>query len=104
MQRAYQKIPYPLGTEEWKSFLNFAKTYYKEAVQIAKECCIDLESYRALLSATISPLVYIWEQWQIMTSDKKLPYATEEYKKFLEKIVQESQKIADQIGGEKGLN
>jgi hypothetical protein len=98
MQKGYQKIPYPLGTEEWKSFLNFAKAFYREAVEIAKASSVDMESYRALLNATVSPLVYVWEQWQIMPSDKKLAYATEEYKKTLEKIMQEAKKVAQQIG------
>jgi len=98
VQRAFQKVPYPLGTEEWKSFLNFAKAFYREAVQIAKEACVDAESYRALLNATVSPLVYVWEQWQLIPSDKKLPYATDEYKKQLEKWMEEAKKVAEQIG------
>ena len=102
MQRAYQKVPYPLGTEEWKSFVNFARAVYREAVQIAKDSCLDVESYRALLNATVSPLVYVWEQWQLMTAEKKMPYATEEYKKRLERTMEESRKVAEQIGKVQG--
>jgi hypothetical protein len=96
-KRGFEKVPYPLGSEEWKSFLNFAKIYYKEAVQIAKESCIDQESYRALLSATVSPLIYLWEQWQLLTSEKQMSYATEEYRKVLEErrrqVEQQMQKV-----------
>jgi len=98
MQKAYQKTPYPLGTEEWKSFVNFAKAFYREAVEIAKASSVDVESYRALLNATVSPLVYVWEQWQLMPSEKKMQYATGEYKKTLEKIMEEAKKVAEQIG------
>ena len=33
--RGYQKVPYPLGTPEWESFLRFAEKHYNEAVRIA---------------------------------------------------------------------
>ena len=98
MQRAYQKVPYPLGTEEWKSFVNFARAFYREAVEIAKASSVDVESYRALLNATVSPLIYVWEQWQLMGSEKRLPYATEEYRKVLERHMGEAKKISEQIG------
>jgi hypothetical protein len=96
-RRGFEKVPYPLGSEEWKSFLNYAKAYYKEAVQLAKECSIDEPSYRALLSATVSPLVYVWEGWQLLTFEKQMSYATEEYRKVLEErrrqVEQQMQKV-----------
>jgi len=101
MSKVYYKgysIPYPLGTEEWKSFRNYAQTYYKEAIEIAKECTQDPESYRTLLNATISPLVYLFEKWQLMSIEDKLKYATPEYKAELERMKAEAQQVKERAG------
>lgn len=107
--RGLQKRPKPIGTEEWKSFLNFAKLHYKNAVELSVnvvvEKCGPMSSITelgkillsSLLDKTCSPLVYIWEEWQLLKPQDKLKYATEEYRKFLEKTLAESGKVKEQI-------
>jgi len=97
--RGYQSVPYPLGTEEWNSFKNYVVAYYKEAVSIAAEVAKGYEPvYKAVLNVTLSPLVFLWEKWQIMSLDMKMKYATPEYKAELERIKTESQKIKEKAG------
>jgi len=107
--RGLQKNPKPLGTEEWQSFLNFAKAHYISAVDLATgvvvEKCGSMSTItelgkiilQALLDKTCSPLVYIWEEWQILKPQEKLKYATPEYRAFLEKALAESEKVKEQI-------
>lgn len=103
MSRAYQIVPYPLGTPEWESFKKFAVAYYTDAMQIAADASGGLlqneKIYMAVLQATLSPLVFLWEKWQLMTSEAKLPYATPEYKTVLEKRIEEAKKFTEkQLG------
>jgi len=108
-RRGYQNVPYPLGTPEWESFKNYAKAYYKDAVHMVadmepllleKKITTGLleTSIKTILSAVISPLVFLWEKWQIMSLDNKLKYATPEYKEQLEKVKAEAQKVKEQAG------
>ncbi len=109
MYRGLEKVPYPLGSEEWKSFINYAKAYYKEAIKLAietfkeSEVKIDVPSenaamemaaraFQTLLTSLMSPLAYLWEKWQLMTSEQRMPYATPEYKKVLEQRIEEVKK------------
>jgi len=100
-------VPYPLGTPQWTSFKNFAIEYYKEAYVIARDSAIQLsmdraEVFRYVLQATISPLVYLWEKWQLMTSEARLPYATDEYRKELEANIKKAKEITEKsYGGKK---
>jgi len=109
MSRYAQKIPYKFFSEEWKSFLNYAREHYIEAVVLSLETvksALSPEEFRqygdiafkVLLDKTASPLVYIWESWQLLTSEDKLPYATPKYRKTLEQIIQKSKEVASQIG------
>jgi len=112
--RGYQKVPYPLGTPEWESFLKFAEKHYNEAVRIAVNVTLancgagstttqlGQVVLRELLNKTCSPLVYLWEQWQLLTPSARLPYATEEYRKELEKQIAEAKQIAEQLTSELG--
>jgi hypothetical protein len=117
-KRGFEKVPYPLGTEEWKSFLNYAKTYYKEVIRFIIKLLNEMENegytlevkneqtaielgnrlFQTLLNATISPLVYVWENWQLLTSEAKLPYATPEYKTQLETQIKQVQEIVKKMG------
>lgn len=102
--RGYRDVPYPLGSEEWRSFLNYASAYYKQAIHLTHEIAgndADNPVFRAILTAVSSPLVYLWEKWQLMSIDEKLKYATPDYQKQLEKIKTESQKVKDKVAEEK---
>jgi hypothetical protein len=116
--KSFSHVPYPIGTEEWKSFLNYAKAYYKEVYKVAVDL-LDVElginaqitgesakelAYRyfqSILNAVMSPLVYLWEKWQLMTPEQKMTYATEDYKKQLQNIIAERdttmQKLKEQM-------
>jgi len=109
--RGFQKVPYPLGTPEWESFKNFAIKQYKEAIQIAFRASItddpDIKAeqkwvFFELLKIVSSPLVYLWEQWQLLTPSKRLPYATKEYREVLEKQIEEAKQIAEQVTSQIG--
>ena len=109
--RGYQKVPYPLGTPEWESFKNFAIKQYKEAIQIAFRASItddpDIKAeqkwvFFELLRIVSSPLVYLWEQWQLLTPSARLPYATKEYREILEKQIEEAKQIAEQVTSQIG--
>jgi hypothetical protein len=105
LRRGYREVPYPLGTEEWKSFLNYAKEYYKCAIDLASDVSSRHEiTYRAILSATVSPLVYLWEKWQLMSMEARLPYATPKYKKELEVKITEARRTAEKMHEKKGGN
>jgi len=104
-RKAYREVPYPLNSPEWESFKNYAKAYYREAMQIAADASggpyQHEKIYMAILNATLSPLVFLWEKWQLMTSEARLPYATPEYKAKLEeniKAAEEARKKAEQMG------
>jgi len=109
--RGYQKVPYPLGTSEWESFKNFAVQHYKEAIQIAFRASItedpDIKAeqkwvFFELLRIVSSPLVYLWEQWQLLTPSARLPYATKEYREILEKQIEEAKQIAKELTSQIG--
>jgi len=108
--RGYRDRPYPLGTPEWESFQNFATAYYKDVIKIAGEVSGKLSPpfgeklWIEILRVVLSPLVYLWEKWQLMSLDDKLKYAAPEYKKELEKIKAESQKVKDKVKEEKWAN
>jgi len=92
----YQHVPYPLGTPEWASFKNYAREYYKDVILLAREVqSTDETAYRAMLNAVMSPLVFLWEKWQLMTSEAKLPYATPEYKLILEDNIKKAKEITE---------
>ena len=112
--RGYQKVPYPLGTPEWESFKNFAVKQYREAVEIAVRVKKEMDGFKQLkaidkdcaflelLKTVSSPLVYLWEQWQLLTPSKRLPYATKEYREILEKQIEEAKQIAEQVTSQIG--
>ncbi|RLE49187.1 MAG: hypothetical protein DRJ18_00120 [Candidatus Methanomethylicota archaeon] len=112
--RGYQKVPYPLDTPEWESFLKFAEKHYNEAVRIAVNVTLancgagstttqlGQVVLRELLNKTCSPLVYLWEQWQLLTPSARLPYATKEYREILEKQIEEAKQIAKQVTSQIG--
>ena len=83
---------------DWLSFLNFYKAHVKQAIEIAKEIADETDNtlFNVILRNTLSPLAYVYEEWQVMTSEQKLPYVTDpEYKKKLQKIIEESKAIAE---------
>jgi len=104
--RGYQDVPYPLGTPEWKSFKKYAKACYKDGKDLAEEVASphgltilkDDATFRIVLTAVTSPLVFLWQKWQIMSLDAKMKYATPKYKVELEKIKAEAQKIKEKAG------
>jgi len=109
--RGYQKVPYPLGTPEWESFKNFAVQHYKEAIQIAFRASItddpDIKAeqkwvFFELLRIVSSPLVYLWEQWQLLTPSARLPYATPEYRQVLEKQIAEAKQVGEELASQIG--
>jgi len=116
--KGYRDVPYPLNSPEWASFKNFAVAYYQEAIEIAKKVMQEAGAsplspystvsadtmFRFVLDKTLSPLVYLWEKWQLMSLDDKLKYATPEYKKELETIKAETQKVKDTVKKEKWAN
>jgi len=106
--RGYQQVPYPLGTPEWESFKNYAKAYYKEAIEIAIKTVVKEASpipkgrwssppftriFELILDKTASPLVFLWEKWQLMGLDMRQPYATPEYKAEIERIRKETESV-----------
>jgi len=104
-------VPYPLGTPEWASFKNYVVAYFKEAIEIAKKVAQETTStgpwapqtprlFDYVFDKAASPLVYLWEKWQLMSIDDKLKYATPEYAKELERIKAESQKVKDKVKDE----
>jgi len=105
--RGYQNVPYPLNTPQWESFKNYAIAYYQEAAEIARSTAQNLSIeretiFRAVLMATVSPLVYLWEKWQLMTSEARLPYATDEYRKELEANIKKAKETTEKsYGGKK---
>ena len=82
---------------DWLSFLNFYKAHVKQAIEIAKEIANgDEHLFGIVLRNTLSPLAYVYEEWNLMTSEQKLPYVTDpEYKEKLEKIIERSKAIAE---------
>jgi len=106
MSKVYYKgysVPYPLGTPEWESFKNYVKAYYKECMQIAADASgggltPNEKIHMAILQATLSPLVYLWEKWQLMSIDEKLKYSTPEYKVELKRVKDEAQKVKEKAG------
>ena len=112
--RGYQKVPYPLGSEEWESFKNFAVRQYKEGVELAVrtfewlhvdfklEPQEQIEVLKAVLDKALSPLVYLWEQWQLLTPPARLPYATPEYRQVLEKQIAEAKQIGEELASQIG--
>lgn len=101
--RAYQNVPYPLGTPEWESFKNYAVAYYEEATFLVAELLVDMREectkrkigltapfvdavVRNLLNVVIAPLVFLWEQWQLMSLDDKMKYATPKYETQLGRV------------------
>jgi len=100
LSRGYQKRPYPYKTEEWESFKNYAMQHYKDAIEIAYLVAQDVKRsldptiltnpdylFLKILDKTASPLVFIWEQWQLTSLKERLPYATENYKKQLKQRI-----------------
>jgi len=98
-RKAYREVPYPLGTAEWESFKNYAVAYYKEAIGIASYLSSkhqgSTEVFRSILNATLSPLVFLWEKWQLMTSEARLPYATPEYTAELEERIKRAKETTE---------
>jgi len=112
--KGYRDRPYPIDTPEWESFKQFAITYYKEAIEITKKVTQEAGNisgpwaptsadtiFRFVLDKTLSPLVYLWEKWQLMSLDDKLKYATLAFAKELQKFQAESQKVKDKVAEEK---
>jgi hypothetical protein len=100
-----------MGTPEWDSFKNYVKAYYQECMKIAADVSGGFDQneriYMAVFNATLSPLVFLWEKWQLMKSEQRLPYATPEYATILKKQmsqVEETVKRAEERGAfqEKG--
>jgi len=56
-----------------------------------------------ILEKIASPLIYLWEKWQLLTAEEKLPYATPEYKKVLENAIKIGKEVASQIGEVKAV-
>ncbi|HID17377.1 TPA: hypothetical protein EYP26_03695 [Candidatus Bathyarchaeota archaeon] len=79
----------PLGSPEWESFKNFAVASYKEAVEIAQRSTINPAEQLVILEKAASPLVYLWREWAMMSLEEKLVYATEEYRRELEGLIEE---------------
>jgi hypothetical protein len=106
--RGLQKRPKPIGTAEWESFKKFAVAHYKDAIAIANESLHGLgvergmHTFLAILDKTASPLIYIWEEWQLLSNEQKLPYATPEYREFLEKAIAEAKKVAEKMTSQLG--
>jgi len=82
---------------DWLSFLNFYKAHVKQAIEISREIAGENNSlFNIILHNTLSPLAYVYEEWKLMTSEQKLPYVTDpEYRKKLQKIIEESKAIAE---------
>jgi len=111
MSRWREKVPYPLGTEEWESFKNFAVEHYKNAIEIAKKSVeatdinFDIRVFIEILSKTASPLVYLWEQWQLLNAEQRSKYATPSYLLKLKSIMKEvsdikasAKKVWEEVG------
>jgi len=102
-----RKTPPPYGTEEWESFKNYAVHHYTQAIQIslratqqtAKDLAGTIEPsylFLKLLEKTASPLIYIWENWQILLVDQRLPFATPKYKKHLLQAKQQAKTLTQE--------
>jgi hypothetical protein len=97
-------VPYPIGSPEWQSFLNYVKVYYKEVIHLTHEIAgedADSPIFRAVLNSLSSPLVFLWEKWQLMSSEQRLAYATPEYVTILKRQmgqVEETVKRAEERG------
>ena len=112
--RGYQKVPYPLGTPEWESFKRFAYQQYKDGLDIA--ICVyawlrqdmrlepddQIEAFKIVADKALSPLIYLWEQWQLLTPSARLPYATAEYRQVLEKQIAEAKQVGEELASQIG--
>jgi len=106
-KRGFEKVPKPWGSKdpEWLSFLNYVKQHFRDAIDLTNEIVPNQKDspslWRQVFDKVTSHLAYLWEEWQLMTSEKRLPYATSKYKSILKQQMQkveETTKKAEEMG------
>jgi len=100
----------PINEDEFESFLNYVKTHYSRMVKLALEIYNELppeKPYRhprtlaTILEKLLSPVVYLYDKFDILPVEEKIKYATKNYKEKLEKLKQEAEQKAKQIFNKK---
>jgi hypothetical protein len=94
-------VPWDEDTPDAKGFWNYVRDHYSRCItlacEIAKEHWLgsDLRYetiFKAVFDKLASPLVYLYEAWNVMNPEKKAKYSPE-----MQKIHEESRKLAEKI-------
>jgi hypothetical protein len=91
-------VPWDEDTPNAKGFWNYVEEYYRECLSLANKIVfpkkydspVHWKAMLAVFDKLASPLVYLWEAWEVLPPEKKAKYNPE-----LAKIHEESVKLAE---------
>ena len=104
MSNRYKRlmVPWSKETPDAKGFFNYAKEHYETCIQLALEIAIKCGASRIGVNLIVrmvfdklaSPLVYLYEAWEVLNPEEKAKYSLE-----MAKIHEESKKLAEEVFG-----
>jgi len=93
-------VPWNKDTADSRGFFRFAREHYREALklafEVAEEFCgsekIDPCIVGMVFDKVASPLVYLYDAWEVLPSEDKAKYDPE-----FKRIHEEAEKLAQEI-------